>query len=489
MNILNSIYYMTIPRVRFAPSPTGYLHVGGARTALFNYLFARHFGGQFLLRIEDTDKQRSSDEMTGQILDAMAWLGLEVDEPPVHQADGIERHRADVEALLEAGLAYRCFASKEELDELRAKAREEVSPFRYRRSAAYDAEDAERRAAAGELHAVFYEVPPGDITFDDVVHGPTTVPGDSLDDFVVLRSDRTPVYNLAVVSDDVHMGITHVIRGDDHLSNTPKQILIYRALGADLPRFAHVPMILGPDGKRLSKRHGAASVEAYREEGILPEALVNFLALLGWSPGDDRELMELPELIEAFTLDRILKKAGVFDSKKLEWLNGKYLDMAGSDRLVPLVLEVMDEGGRAIAAADPERFAAVVNLQKTRARTISGIAETSLLYLVDPVAYDEKSVQKHWLKDAQATREILEAERGFIILADPFDSESLEAGLRTVADQREVGFGEVIGPLRVGLLGVQDSPGIFDVILLLGRERAVERIDAALAELDRLADS
>ena len=480
---------MTIPRVRFAPSPTGYLHVGGARTALFNYLFARHCGGAFLLRIEDTDRERSSDEMTGQILEATAWLGLDVDEPPVHQADGLERHRADVAGILDGGLAYRCFASKEELDELRAKARENVAAFRYRASPEYDAAEAERRAAAGEPHAVFFEVPPGDITFDDAVHGPTTVPGDSLDDFVILRSDGTPVYNMAVVSDDVDMRITHVIRGDDHLSNTPKQILIYRALGADPPVFAHVPMILGPDGKRLSKRHGAASVEAYRDEGILPAALVNFLALLGWSPGDDREMMELPELIEAFTLDRILKKAGVFDPKKLEWLNGKYLDATPTERLVPLVIDAMDDAGRAIAAADPERFAAVVDLQKTRARTIPGIAEASLRYFGDAVAYDEVSVQKHWLKDSQAVREILAAERAVILSADPFDSESLEAGLRGVAEQREVGFGKVIGPLRVGLLGVQDSPGIFDVVLLLGRERAVARIDAALAELARLADS
>lgn len=427
--------------------------------------------------------------MTGQILEAMAWLGLDVDEPPVHQADGLERHRADVERLLDSGLAYRCFASKEELDELRAKAREAVVAFRYRVSPAYDVDEAERRAADGEPHAVFFEIPPGGITFDDAVHGLTTVRGDSLDDFVILRSDGTPVYNMAVVSDDVNMGITHVIRGDDHLSNTPKQILIYRALGADLPVFAHVPMILGPDGKRLSKRHGAASVEAYREEGILAAALVNFLALLGWSPGDDRELMDLPDLIEAFTLDRILKKAGVFDPKKLEWLNGKYLDATPTEKLVPLVIGAMDDSGRAIVAADPERFAAVVDLQKTRARTIPGIAESSLRYFGNSVARDESSVERHWLKDRQTAREILAADRDVIMAADPFGVEALEAGLRGVAEMREVGFGKVIGPLRVALLGVQDSPGIFDVLLLLGRESSLERIDAALAELDRLADS
>ena len=230
--------------------------------------------------IEDTDRERSSDEMTGQILEAMAWLGLDVDEPPVHQADGLERHRADVRRLLDAGLAYRCFASKEELDELRAKAREDVVPFRYRAYPEYDAADAERRAAAGEPHAVFFEVPPGEITFDDAVHGPTTVPGDSLDDFVILRSDGTPVYNLAVVSDDIDMGITHVIRGDDHINNTPRQINIYRALCAELPEFAHVPMILGDDGARLSKRHGAVGVMQYRDDGYLPQALLNYLVRL-----------------------------------------------------------------------------------------------------------------------------------------------------------------------------------------------------------------
>jgi glutamyl-tRNA synthetase len=282
------------------------------------------------------------------------------------------------------------------------------------------------------------------------------------------------------------MGITHVIRGDDHLSNTPKQILIYRALGAELPVFAHVPMILGPDGKRLSKRHGAASVEAYREWGILPEALVNFLALLGWSPGDDRELMQMPELIDAFTLDRILKKAGVFDPLKLEWLNGRYLDMADSERLVRLVLAVLDDTGKAIAASDPGAFTAVVDLQKTRARTIPAVADTSLRYFVEPVAYDDSAVGKYWLRDPETTREVLTLERGILAGAEPFDTETLERELRVLATTRDVGFGKIIAPLRVALLGVQDSPGIFDVLLLLGRERSVERVEAALNELERL---
>ncbi|MCL7971330.1 MAG: glutamate--tRNA ligase family protein, partial [marine benthic group bacterium] len=279
--------------------------------------------------------------------------------------------------------------------------------------------------------------------------------------------------------------ITHVIRGDDHLSNTPKQILIYRGLEAPLPVFAHVPMILGPDGKRLSKRHGAASVEAYRDEGILSEALVNFLALLGWSPGDDRELMDLPELIDAFSLERILKKAGVFDPKKLEWLNGRYLDAKATPELVPLVLDAMNETDRELAEADSDRFAAIVDLQKTRARTIPGIAEASLRYLEDPVQYDDRAVRKHWLKDRVAASAILDAEREVLATVEPFTQENLEGPLREVAASRDVGFGKVIGPLRVALLGVQDSPGIFDVLVLLGREKSVERIDAALAEIER----
>jgi glutamyl-tRNA synthetase len=476
---------MPQPCVRFAPSPTGYLHVGGARTALFNYLFARGSGGVFLLRIEDTDRERSSDEMTRQIVDAMAWLGLEVDEPPIHQADGLARHQADVARLLESGAAYRCFASAEELTQLRADARDRVVPFRYLEYGDQRPEESEERAAAGETHAVLLQVPSGGIAWDDSVHGPTAVEGDHLDDFVVLRSDATPVYNLAVVSDDIDMGITHVIRGDDHLSNTPKQILLYEALGAELPTFCHVPMILGPDGKRLSKRHGAASVEAYREQGILPEALVNFLALLGWSPGDDREIMGLDELVDAFSLERILKKSGVFDPEKLEWLNGKHLDRMPPGRLMPLVLDEMEPEARALAEGELDRVAAVVDLQKTRARTIPAIADSTARYFVEPVVYDETAVAKHWLRQPAATAERLRADRDVLATVEPFEHDPLDEGFRALAGRLEVGLGKVVHPMRVAVLGVADSPGMFDVLVLLGRERALRRMDAALVELDR----
>jgi glutamyl-tRNA synthetase len=473
------------PRVRFAPSPTGYLHVGGARTALFNYLFARHEGGDFLLRIEDTDRERSSDAMTQQILSALDWLGLEVDEPPMHQADGVERHRAAVETLLAEGAAYRSFLDEEALAAAREQARTEGVPVRRRRIGTADGVETRRRVESGEPYAVFFAVPDeGSTRWEDAVHGTTGVEHESLDDFVILRSDGTPVYNLAVVADDIEMGITHVIRGDDHLSNTPKQALIYRALGAELPTFCHVPMILGPDGKRLSKRHGAASVEAFREEGILPEALVNFLALLGWSPGDDREVMAMDELIEAFSLDRILKKASVFDVEKLEWLNSRHLDAMPADRLVPLVLEHLPEPERTAAASEPERLAAVTDLVRQRTRTVEAMAEQARPFFtpLDAFGFEEAATARHW-KDTQLAAERLRAVRELLAVADRFDAESLEADLRGLAERLEIGAGKLFQPLRVGLVGTDHSPGIFDVILLLGRDRAVARLDRALAEL------
>ena len=477
------------PRVRFAPSPTGYLHVGGARTALFNYLYARQTGGAFLLRIEDTDRERSSEEMTGQILEAMRWLGLDIDEPPVHQADGVERHRSAAQSLLDSGAAYRSFLEPEELAAVRERARARVEPIRRSMIGVPD-EEAERRTLEGEPHAVFFAVPGGTTEWDDVVHGSTRMQNDTIDDFVLLRSDATPVYNLAVVVDDLDMAVTLVLRGDDHLSNTPKQVLIYRALGAEPPQFAHVPMILGQDGKRLSKRHGAASVEAYRDAGILPEALVNFLALLGWSPGDDREVMDLAELTQAFTLDRILKKASIFDPEKLEWLNGRHLARMSPERLVPVVLEHLPEPERSCAEAEPDRLRAVADLIRQRARTVEAMGEQTRPFFtpVRALQFDPAATAKHWT-DPAATAERLRSVRHLLATAPAFDSEGLEAGLRGIAEQSGIGAGALFQPLRVALMGSAESPGIFDVIVLLGRERCVERLDRALGVLAQAADS
>ena len=478
-------------RVRFAPSPTGVLHVGGARTAVFNFLFARHTGGAFLLRIEDTDRERSSDAMTRQILDSLAWLGLEIDEPVVHQADGVERHRSAALALLADDRAYRSFVTTDELARRReeAGARGEVFSSRSLRDEVTPSES-ERRAAAGEPFAVYFRVPEGSTAWDDVVHGTTRWENGNIDDFVLLRSDGTPVYNLAVVSDDAEMGITHVIRGDDHLSNTPKQILLYEALGESVPTFAHVPLILGPDGRRLSKRHGATALDAYREEGILPQTMVNFLALLGWSPGDDREVMELAELVDAFSLDRILKKSAVFDVEKLGWLNGRHLDRLAVDAVEAMVLEAtasLDRAAEAGMRGDPDRLRSVLELVKPRARTIADLAEQSVPYFVDGVVYEEAATARHWKRSDEVIPR-LEALADLVETADPYDEPTLEDGLRALAAGEGVGAGKWIHPLRVALVGTAASPGIFEVLVVLGRDRAATRIAAALDYLRETAE-
>ena len=467
------------PRVRFAPSPTGYLHVGGARTALFNWLFARREGGAFILRIEDTDRERSSDAMTEAILAAMAWLELDLDEGPFHQADGLERHRADVERILGSGAAYRCFCEPAE----GGKSAHAVGgcPGRCRE---LDPDEAARRADEGEAYAVRFRVPAGETAWEDAVHGHTAFPNDSLEDFILLRRDGTPVYNMAVVSDDIDMRVTHVIRGDDHLSNTPKQILLYRALGAELPAFAHVPMILGPDGKRLSKRHGATSVEAYRDEGILPEAMVNFLALLGWSPGDDREVMTREELVEAFSLDRILRKSGVFDPDKLLWLNGQHMTRAAPERLAQLVEPRLEEAGIPAAelAEDGERFLAVLAVVRDRARTLGELAAPggALLRLRADLRRGggEALLEGPGRCRPSVWRRCGACSKGWMrTRSSPSRSRTTVRGL---AEARGEGAGKVIHPLRVALMGVGVGPGIFITLALMGRERALARVDAAL---------
>ena len=339
-------------RVRFAPSPTGYLHVGGARTALFNWLFARKHGGQFLLRIEDTDKARSTDESTRAIFDGLTWLGLLWDEEVVYQGGNLERHQADANRMLDNGAAYRCFCTAAELDERRKAAAASKDAFKYdRRCDRLPADEVASRVSAGEPFVIRFRVPEGSTAWDDIVHETISFPNKDVEDFVILRSDGTPIYNMAVVSDDIAMRITHVMRGDDHISNTPKQILLYQALGSPLPRFAHFPMIHGLDGKKLSKRHGATAVGDYQHLGILPQAMNNFLALMGWSPGGNREVMTLDEMIELFSDQGLLKKASVFDTQKLDWMNGQHLSRIPLDVLMPKVTPAIVAAGYATAAS------------------------------------------------------------------------------------------------------------------------------------------
>ncbi|HEX5436023.1 MAG TPA: glutamate--tRNA ligase [Gemmatimonadaceae bacterium] len=471
------------PRVRFAPSPTGFLHVGGARTALFNWLYARKYGGAFLLRIEDTDKARSTEASTRAIFQGLEWLGLDWDEDVVYQAQGLERHRRDVAHLLQTGSAYRCFCTPAELEAQRAAAAARKEAYKYdRRCAALAPEEAARRAGS-EPFVVRFRVPDDGITtWDDLVHGTISFPNKDIEDFIVLRSDATPIYNMAVVSDDIAMGITLVMRGDDHISNTPKQILLYQALGSALPRFAHVPMIHGLDGKKLSKRHGATAVADYRLQGILPTAMVNFLALLGWSPGEDLEIMTLHEMIERFSADGLQKKPAIFDPKKLEWLNGQHLSLLAAAMLEPLVTPELIAAELATAeelGARHDWYLALLDMLKVRARTVHDIVRQAVPYFRQDIEYEPAAVAKQW-KDRAAAAELLAAARERLRLAERWNAETLEQTLRALAEERGVAGGKLFQPLRVALTGMSVSPGIFEVLVAMGRERTDDRLDAAL---------
>jgi len=475
-------------RVRFSPSPTGFLHVGGARTALFNWLFARHHGGVFVLRIEDTDRARSKPEHTEAILDALRWLGLDWDEGPVFQSDGVDRHRDDALKLLEAGLAYRDFTTADELARARDSATEEGADRRIarRRAEAIPAGRAEERAEGGEAHAVRFLVPEGETIWKDMVHEEMRFQNADIDDLVILRSDGRPTYNLAVVSDDADHSITHVIRGDDHLSNTPKQILLYEALGHPVPTFGHVPMILGSDGKRLSKRHGDTAVGEYESQGLLPDAMVNFLALLGWSPGNDREVMSVEELVQRFTMERVLKKSSVFDLKKLDWLSGQHFNGSPAEALESALTEGMEAAGLVTRGELEERsewYLSLIDLLKTRARRIPDLVDLARPFLVGELEFDPKAVEKHWLKAPAEVLEQLRALRTTLEVAT-WKPESLEEVIRGYAEESSVGLGKVIHPLRVAVTGRDASPGIFEVLAFLGRIRVLARLDDAIARLE-----
>jgi glutamyl-tRNA synthetase len=480
------------PRLRFAPSPTGYLHVGGARTALFNWLYARKYGGQFLLRVEDTDKARSTDESTRAIFEGLGWLGLTWDEPVVYQGANLEHHRADAQRLLENGSAYRCFCTQEELAERRAAAEAGGESFKYdRRCDRLDPAEIERRVAAGMPFTVRFRVPDGTTSWNDLVHETIAFPNKDIEDFIVLRTDGTPIYNMAVVSDDIAMRITLVMRGDDHISNTPKQILLYRALGAELPQFAHLPMIHGLDGKKLSKRHGATAVGDYQHLGILPGAMLNFLALLGWSPGNDIEVMTLDEMITLFDTSGLQKKAAIFDTKKLEWMNGQQLNLLPDDELMARVTPALVAAGLTTEeelASRRDWYIELLRLLKVRARTVDDIVRQAGTYFCEDVEFDADAVAKQW-KDRAGTATILRGIRDGLAALPQWELKAMEDALRTIAEQ--LGYAEKAGklfqPLRVALTGMSASPGIFEVLQLLGRRRSLARIDAALAVVEAAA--
>ena len=468
----------TMIKTRFAPSPTGYLHVGGARTALFCYLYARRMGGVFLLRIEDTDRVRSTQEAVDAILQGMDWLGLDYDEGPYYQTQHFERYQQVVQQLLERGQAYRCVCSKERIGQLRQTQQKNKLKPRYDGCC----RDKQLGADVGVPFVVRFKTPQqGEITFDDKVHGPITFANDQLDDLVILRADGVPTYHLTVVVDDWDTQITHVIRGDDHINNTPRQIHLIEALGAPLPTYAHVPMILGEDGKRLSKRHGAVSVLQYREQGILPEALLNYLVRLGWSHGDD-EVFDRDQMQQLFNLEHISHSPAAFDQDKLHWINQHYLKQRPvSDLAVLLQEQLVAAGIEADLQVSSDSHGApalekVVALQLDRAKNLSEMAQLSLYFYREPLDYDSKAQKQLTL----AARPPLEA---FLTeLQDiAWNKEALGLLVKQIATQLDIKLGKLAQPLRAAITGGVVSPSIDATLELVGRERVEIRIQKAIA--------
>ena len=466
-------------RVRFAPSPTGYLHVGGARTALFNWLFASHFGGTLVLRIEDTDLERSTPEMVGGILQGLQWLGITWDEGPYYQTRRVDLYRAAAARLLENGAAYYCFCRREELEARRSKAAQEGRPTRYEGTCRRIGRgEALRRKDAGEPAALRFAVPEnGSTGFDDAVFGNVEFANTELEDFVLLRSDGSPTYHLSVVADDIDLRITHIIRGADHISNTPKQVLLYQALGAAMPVFAHVPLILGPDRTRLSKRHGATSVTTYREEGIVPEAFRNFLALLGWTPPEGiPDVLSDEELIRLFGLDAISKSNAVFDRDKLDWFNTEYIRTYPAEKLLPLVEEEWKRAG-VTPTRDRNSLLAAIDLLKARARNLKDFVGSFRAFFTEEFAPDPAAVEK-FLKDASVRRMLVELGERYAVAQD-FSEQGTEKVLRDFAAEKSVKAGALINGARVALTGQGVAPSLFAVMSNLGKERTTQRLKNA----------
>jgi glutamyl-tRNA synthetase len=462
-------------RTRFAPSPTGYLHVGGARTALFNWLYARHEGGQFVLRVEDTDQLRSTEASTRAILDAMTWLGLNWDEGPIFQAARVEIHRALVKKLIDAGKAFYCNCTQEELEDKRKQA------LAQGRKPKYDGTCRDRQLVKGENTVVRFRCPQMGVTVvQDVIKGNITFNNEELDDLVIERADGYPTYNFAVVVDDAQMGITHVIRGDDHVNNTPRQILLYEALGYDVPLFGHVPMILGSDKTRLSKRHGATSVMAYQEMGYLPEALVNYLVRLGWSHGD-QEIFSPEELIRFFTLESVGKSAAVFNPEKLLWLNQHYIKEYPPEKMMDAMLPFWN--ARGFDTSDREFLRHVASDLRARSKTLVEMADAGAFYFQGQVVYDEEAAKKFLNAEIKEHLAVIAVKLSH---SEDYSKSGMEVLLRGFAEERGLKLKVIAQPLRVALTGKTVSPGIDEVMVTLGRQKVIERIGQAVQYIESI---
>lgn len=440
-------------KVRFAPSPTGYLHIGSARTALFNWLYARHSGGKFILRIEDTDLERSKAEFLDEILDSLKWLGLDWDTELIHQSKRLDIYRKYAKKLLDEGLAY------EAEGEIRSKDG----------SVTKDSKRITQKA-------VIFKVQPGKIIkINDLVHGPIEINTDTIKDQVVIKSDGFPTYNFACVVDDAEMQITHVIRGDDHISNTPKQILFYEALGFNLPEFGHVPLILGSDRSRMSKRHGATSIREYREQGYLPQAMVNFIALLGWSPGKDREVLPIDEIIKEFDIKNAKSVNAVFDIEKLNWMNGQYINKFDNQELLDLLMPELKSRGWISDQTNKDWLLKVTGLFKERARTLVDFFDWSGYVFTDEIKYEEQAIKKRIKKEGVA--DILRSASERLTALKDFTAVSIEGACRELADELKIKAADIIHPVRVAVLGRMMGPGLFELLEVLGRDKVLKRLE------------
>ncbi len=461
-------------RVRFAPSPTGFLHIGGARTALFNWLYARSNNGKFVLRIEDTDRERSTDEYVDAIIKGMKWLGLDADEGPFRQTDRFDIYKGYIDKLIAEHNAYYCYCSPEELDAKRKEAMKQGRALKYDGKCRNLHEPVE-----GVKPVVRFKMPKeGQTTVEDLIKGYVSFENEQLDDLIIARSDGTPTYNLTVVVDDVDMRITHVVRGDDHLNNTPRQAQIYKALGYEVPKFAHLPMILGADKARLSKRHGATSVMAYYEMGYLPDALINYLVRLGWSYGD-QEIFTREELVKYFSFENVGKAAAIFNPEKLLWLNSQYMINSTSEKLGELVMPFLLKDGivKEGQELDKRWLAKAIDTLKERSKTLIELTASLRYYITEEVEYDEKAKAK-FLKEEN--RDILiELKDGLAALAD-FSEETVEQLFKETVEKREVKLGKLAQPVRVALTGTKQSPGIYDVIGVLGKDKTIKRLERAI---------
>jgi len=456
-------------KTRFAPSPTGSLHLGGARTAIFNWLFARHHGGEFVLRIEDTDQARSTEDSLNEIYDSMKWLGLDWDGTPIKQSERLGIYKEYANKMLDSGKAYKCYVTPDELAEKRKEAQEKGEFFQYKR------EWANENAGPDKPYSIRILTPDtGEIEVHDILRGKISFNAKEIDDFVILRMDGFSTYNFAVVIDDALMELTHIIRGDDHLINTPKQRLIYDALGLNIPKFAHVSMIHGADKTKLSKRHGATSVEAYRNDGYLPEAMINYLTRLGWSHGDE-EIFSKEELIEKFTLDNVGKSPAVFNPEKLQWLNAHYIKEKPAKEIAQLILPLMNKNG--FNAEYDNKLLMIIEQLRERSKTLNDFVSQSSYFYNEVTEYEEKAKNKFLTED---TKPILKALMEKLGSVENFTYDNIQKALEEVVVELDLKFGKIAQPMRVALTGGTVSPGIGEVIEILGKEKVISRIQKAI---------